>query len=111
MEETEPNNMEVKRDSEGKIVAGSGPLNPAGRPKGKTLKEYAREYFLLKTEEEKREYLEKLEEKKPGFIWTMAEGQPHQTTDITSGDKPIPLLYGLHDNHINKEDSKPEETD
>lgn len=78
----EPNQLEVKRNPDGTIAQGSGPLNPAGRPKGKTLKEYAREYFLLKSEDEKREYLEKLEEKKPGFIWEMAEGRAKQDVDI-----------------------------
>jgi len=56
--------------------------NPEGRPKGKTLKEFAREYYMLKTDEEKKEYIEKMEEKIPGFAWKMAEGNPHQTADI-----------------------------
>ena len=56
--------------------------NPAGRPKGKTMKEYAREWLLNKTDEEKLKYLEMLEESKPGFAWEMAEGKAKQDTEI-----------------------------
>lgn len=56
--------------------------NPAGRPKGKTLKEYARDWFLNKTEEEKKAYIEKLEDKRPGFAWEMAEGKAKQDTEV-----------------------------
>lgn len=55
--------------------------NPSGRPKGKTLKEYARDFYLLKTDEEKKDYLLKLEEKRPGFSWEMAEGKPKQDVE------------------------------
>ena len=63
--------------------------NPAGRPKGKTLKEYAREYYMMKTEEEKKAYIDILEKRIPGFAWRMAEGNPRQEDklDITSKDK------------------------
>ena len=56
--------------------------NPAGRPKGKTLKEFAREFYLNMTEEEKITYIKQVEEKKPGFAWEMAEGKPKQDMDI-----------------------------
>lgn len=55
--------------------------NPNGRPKGKTLKEFAREFYLNMTENEKVEYIKMVESKKPGFAWTMAEGNPHQSSD------------------------------
>ena len=58
----------------------SGNLN--GRPKGKTLKEFAREFYLQMTEEEKIEYIKKVEEKKPGFAWQMAEGNPSNEVDL-----------------------------
>ena len=80
--------------------------NPAGRPKGKTLKEYARDYYMLKTEEEKKLYIEELEKKIPGFAWRMAEGNPHQTSDIEVGIKPQPLLDALRNNESSKEDSE-----
>lgn len=95
------------RDEKGRLLPGNT-ANPLGRTKGKTLKEYARDYFLLQTEEEKEEYLKKLEEKKPGFIWQMAEGMPHQTTDVTSGNKPIPLL-NVFNNNSDKEDTPAQE--
>ena len=40
------------------------------------------------------------------LVWNYLDGLPHQTTDITSGGKPIPLLYGLSDNISDKEDTQ-----
>lgn len=57
--------------------------NPAGRPKGKTMKEYAREYLLLKDDEQKRTYIEKLEDKRPGFAWEMAEGKAKSDVELS----------------------------
>lgn len=70
-----------KRDEKGRLLPGH-PGGP-GRPKGKTMKEFAREYFLLKTDEEKIAYIEKLEEKKPGFAWTMGEGNPANNLELS----------------------------
>lgn len=84
----EPIKTEIKRNPDGTFAEGSAP--GPGRPKGKTLKEYAREMFMLKTDEEKRAYLEWLEEKKPGFAWTMSEGNPSNDSKIdvtTKGEK------------------------
>lgn len=53
--------------------------NPGGpgRPKGKSLKEYSREYLASLTDEERQEFLEGL----PKIdIWKMAEGNPK--TDV-----------------------------
>lgn len=67
--------------------------NPDGRPKGKTLKEFAREYLVNMTEEERVKFFNNLS---PEFIWRMAEGNPHNTGDITSGNKPLPTpILGL----------------
>ena len=60
--------------------------NPNGRPKGKTLKEFAREYLESLPDEEKVEYLATLPSE---IVWKMAEGNPANNTDITSGGKPI----------------------
>lgn len=49
--------------------------NPAGRPKGKTMKEYAKEYLACMTEEERQDFLDGLDK---DIIWRMAEGNPSQ---------------------------------
>lgn len=77
--------------------------NPNGRPKGKTLKEFAREYLESLPDDEKLEYLETLPTE---LVWKMAEGNPANNTDITSGGKPLILPAEL----INKNDT-PSSTD
>jgi hypothetical protein len=70
--------------------------NPAGRQKGKTMKEYAKELLACQTEEERQEFLEGLDK---DVIWKMAEGNPQ--TDITSGGEkinPIPIINVLPNN-------------
>lgn len=52
--------------------------NPNGRPKGKTLKEFAREYLESLPDDEKLEYLASLP---TDIVWKMAEGNPHQTEE------------------------------
>lgn len=60
--------------------------NPAGRPKGKTMKEYAKEYLARMTDEERDEWLEGLGK---DVIWEMAEGRPENKTDLTTGGEKI----------------------
>ena len=55
----------------------SGNLN--GRPKGKTMKEYARELLECQTEEERQEFLHGLPKE---IIWRMAEGNPSTENDL-----------------------------
>lgn len=62
--------------------------NPAGRPPGKSLKTFAREYLEALPPDRKVEYLESLPEE---IVWKMAEGNPQN--DITSGGEKI--LQGL----------------
>lgn len=69
--------------------------NPNGRPKGKTLKEFAREYLMGLPDDEKVDYLASLP---PEIVWKMAEGMPENKTDLTSGgDKIQPILVKFID--------------
>lgn len=61
--------------------------NPAGRPPGKSLKEFAREYFDSMTEEERIKFLNSVDRE---LAWRMAEGNPQEKIDHTSkGEKII----------------------
>lgn len=65
--------------------------NPAGRPKGKTMKEYAKELLECQTEEERQEFMHGLPKE---VIWKMAEGNPSNDSKVdvtTKGDKFSPL--------------------
>jgi hypothetical protein len=53
--------------------------NIMGRPKGKTMKEYAREYLERMTDEERDEWLEGIPKEK---VWEMSEGKPKQDVDV-----------------------------
>ena len=82
-EQSQPDKQEEIRNPDGTFKAGiSGNLN--GRPKGKTLKEFAREWYLNKTDEEKKTYLENLERERAGFAWEMAEGKAKQDVDLNA---------------------------
>jgi len=54
--------------------------NPAGRPKGKTMKEYARELLACQSEDERQEFLKGLPKE---IIWKMAEGNPTDKHEIS----------------------------
>lgn len=55
--------------------------NPNGRPKTKTLKEFAREFLSNMSEEGRIEYFKRLN---PKDVWLMAEGNPKQDVDISA---------------------------
>lgn len=55
--------------------------NPKGRPKEKTLKEFAREFLSNMSEEARLNYFSQLD---PEVVWKMAEGMPSTHADITS---------------------------
>ena len=65
--------------------------NLKGRPKGsKTLKVFVKEYITTMSDEEKLAFLETMTSE---TIWKMAEGNPHQTEDITSNGEALqPVL-------------------
>lgn len=78
--------------------------NPKGRPKGKTLKEFAREYLLSLPDDQKIAYLATLP---TDIVWKMAEGNPAQ--DLTTGGEKIQQIpiYGgqsLQEHNGNAED-------
>jgi len=76
---------EIKRRPDGTYEKGvSG--NPAGRPPGKSLKEFWKERFAAMTDEEKAEFSKKVA---PELLWQMAEGRPRQDSDITSGGEKL----------------------
>lgn len=54
--------------------------NILGRPKGKTMKEYAKQYLERMTDDERDEWLEGLPKE---VIWQMGEGKAEAKTDIT----------------------------
>ena len=66
--------------------------NPAGRPKGKTMKEYAREFLTNMSDDDKLAFMNSLS---PDLVWRMADGNPAQSTDITTAGKPIPIYGGI----------------
>lgn len=57
-----------------------------GRPKGKSLKEYSRDYLAKMTDEERMEFLEGIPKES---IWKMSEGNPDTKVDIPPIDKVI----------------------
>lgn len=82
--------------------------NPNGRPKEKTLKEYAREFLSNMSEEARIDYLKGLS---PEIVWKMAEGNPAQDVDHTTKGKelPSPIIYVSTDNSDEQSNSSQEE--
>lgn len=59
--------------------------NVLGRPKGKTMKEWTKEYLERMSDEERDDFMEGIPK---DIIWKMAEGNPDNKSDITSdGEK------------------------
>lgn len=53
--------------------------NPAGRPAGRSLKDYAKNMLHSMTDEERQEFLNGISK---DTIWEMAEGKPKQDVDV-----------------------------
>jgi hypothetical protein len=73
--------------------------NPKGRPKGKTLKEFARSYLLALPDEEKVKFLQALPEE---LVFRMAEGNPHSTTDVTTKGESVNSLSNLSNEELER---------
>lgn len=71
--------------------------NPKGRPKGKTMKEFARDFLANMSEEARVQYLKGIPANE---VWRMAEGNPQ--TDVTSdGEKIAVNLINFDENSHN----------
>lgn len=76
--EEKPDKQENNRNPDGTFKEGiSG--NPAGRPKGKTLKEFQAEQFRNMSDEEKEEWLKDVNK---DTRWKMSEGMPKQDVAV-----------------------------
>ena len=77
--------------------------NPSGRPKGKTLKEFGREYLMKMTDEERFKMFEGMNKID---IWKMTEGNPAQ--DLTTGGEKITItpIYSGKSIETNDGDNK-----
>lgn len=64
--------------------------NIMGRPAGKSMKEYARQYLERMTDEERDEWMEGLDKE---LIWKMSEGNARQDTDVTSGGEKLTIQF------------------
>jgi hypothetical protein len=65
--------------------------NPGGRPKGMSMKHFAREYLSKMTLKERIAFMSSLD---PYDIWRMAEGNPSEDKNIQIS-VPKPILGGL----------------
>lgn len=76
--------------------------NPSGRPKG-TMKDYLRRKFTELSDEDKEKFL--IENKVSGVDQIkLAEGQPHQTQDVTSDGQALqPILVKFLDGNDNRD--------
>ena len=93
---SEETTEQVKRipNPEGKGGFGEHPelINPGGRPKN-SLKDYIRRKLSKMSDEEKEKWL--IDNKiSPELQFRMAEGNPHQTEDITSDGESVIPIYG-----------------
>lgn len=76
--------------------------NPKGRPKGESMKEFARRYLMSLSEEDK---MKKMKEASFELVWKMAEGNPATSTDITSDGKQLPQpILNVYTDNSDKED-------
>lgn len=61
--------------------------NLAGRPRGKTMKEYAKDYLAAMTDEERDNFMDGIPKE---VIWKMSEGNPSNEVTGKDGKDLIP---------------------
>lgn len=94
----------IKRDKRGRFVFGT--TGGAGRTKGKTMKEYARDYLATMPGWERIKFMSALD---PTDVWKMAEGNPHQTSDVSVYEKPEPISDVSNNNSDEENKEAPKE--
>jgi hypothetical protein len=81
--EEEPKKLDdIWRNEDGTFKKGHPPTSE-GRPKGKTLKQFAADFLAGLPEEQKTKFLSILN---PEIVWKMAEGQPAQGVEHSGKD-------------------------
>ena len=85
-----PNKSVENRRADGTFGPGNI-ANPTGRPKGKTLKEWAREKLMNMTDEQREDFIKTLPRE---IVWRMAEGNPKQDTEYSGEVKIKQSIYG-----------------
>ena len=105
----EPQKLEeTGRNPDGTFKDGHDKVPGSGRPKN-TLKDFLRRKFNNMSDIEKEEFLKQVS---PVMQFRMAEGNPHQTEDVTSdGEKIIPIYGTISRYKRNEEGIQPEQKD
>src|ERR1035437_6783958 len=72
--------------------------NPGGRPKGISLKEYARNQLASMTSEEREEFMHGLDKT---TVWEMGEGKAQAHTDLTTGGESLNKVLDRKSTRLN----------
>lgn len=89
MDELDKLDKKPLRGKKGHLLPGQPSLNPAGRPKGKTIKERVREY-LEEHPGEMSAFVKHFVKTNRDLAWQMLEGRPSQQLE-GNPDKPLTI--------------------